>query len=284
MAHNNFDILNTMLHLLDNDNNDIFIHLDKKIKRIKIWKGEKSSIIVLDKRFDIRWANESQIKLELYMFSEAFKHGPYVYYHLLSGVDMPLKNNNYIHDFFKANLGKEFVGFVPLSIMNKEVFKVINYHFFTNHLKDKTNKWTKIHWRLIELQMKYGISRKTRHEYRKGSNWVSITNEFVKYLIDRKKEIIKEYKFTFGCDEIFLQTELWNSPFRKNIYDINDEFHSSMRKIDWNRGCPYTWKENDFNELISSNAIFARKFDECHMDIVKKIANALDINNSSKIK
>lgn len=275
MAHNNIEILNTLLHLLDDVENDIFIHIDKKTKHYDIWKGNKSLIIVLNKRFDIKWANESQIKLELYMFTEAFKHGPYLYYHLLSGVDMPIKNNKYIHDFFNRNQGKEFVGFVPIEVMKKETFKVLNYHFFTNHLKDKTNRWTKLHWKLIDFQIKYGISRKPIHEYRKGSNWVSITNDFVKYLISKKQEILKEYRFTFGCDEIFLQTELWNSPYRHKIYDIDDEFNSSVRKIDWKRGYPYIWQESDYNELMSSNAIFARKFDLNNINVVDRIRDTL---------
>lgn len=281
MAHNNIEILNTMLHLLDNVENDIFIHIDKKTKHYHIWKGNKSLIIILNKRFNIKWASNSQIKLELYMFTEAFKHGPYLYYHLLSGVDMPIKSNKYIHDFFNKNYGKEFVGFVPIEVMKKEKFKVLNYHFFTKHLKDKTSRWTKLHWKLIDFQIKHGISRKPLHEYRKGSNWVSISNNFVNYLISNKKRILKEYRFTFGCDEIFLQTELWNSPYRNSIFDIDDEYNSSVRKIDWKRGSPYIWKESDYQELMSSNAIFARKFDLDNIKVVDLIYNTLLENKNN---
>ena len=35
-----------------------------------------------------------------------------------------------------------------------------------------------------------------------------------------------------------------------------------MRKIDWSRGGPYVWRKEDFEELIDSDCMFARKFDE----------------------
>ena len=34
-----------------------------------------------------------------------------------------------------------------------------------------------------------------------------------------------------------------------------------MRYIDWNRGNPYIWRNKDYDELINSEYLFARKFD-----------------------
>ena len=34
------------------------------------------------------------------------------------------------------------------------------------------------------------------------------------------------------------------------------------RLIDWNRGSPYTFRQADFQELMASDCMFARKFDE----------------------
>lgn len=61
-----------------------------------------------------------------------------------------------------------------------------------------------------------------------------------------------------------MQTVLMNSKFKDNIYHkaLDGSSLSIMRKIDWERGGPYVWTEKDFNELIDSNCMFARKFDE----------------------
>ena len=67
MAHNNFEILNALIKVLDDENNDIYIHIDKKSKSFHINKVNRATLIFTNKRYDIRWADESQIRLELYM-------------------------------------------------------------------------------------------------------------------------------------------------------------------------------------------------------------------------
>lgn len=50
---------------------------------------------------DVRWGDISVVDAEFALFDEAYRRGEYSYYHLLSGVDMPLKTQNYIHRFLK---------------------------------------------------------------------------------------------------------------------------------------------------------------------------------------
>ena len=52
---------------------------------------------------DVRWGDISVVDAEFALFDEAYRRGEYSYYHLLSGVDMPLKTQNYIHRFFEKN-------------------------------------------------------------------------------------------------------------------------------------------------------------------------------------
>ena len=50
-----------------------------------------------------------------------------------------------------------------------------------------------------------------------------------------------------------------------------------MRFIDWNKGNPYIVRSIDFEQLMSSDRMFARKFDEkVDFDIVERIFEALD--------
>lgn len=44
-----------------------------------------------------------------------------------------------------------------------------------------------------------------------------------------------------------------------------------LRYIDWEHGNPYVFKSSDFNNLIKSKALFARKFNVENIDVVKKI-------------
>ena len=51
----------------------------------------------------------------------------------------------------------------------------------------------------------------------------------------------------------------------------------NMRLVDWKRGSngsPYTYREEDYYELINSEALFARKFSEdVDKNIIKKIVD-----------
>ena len=49
-----------------------------------------------------------------------------------------------------------------------------------------------------------------------------------------------------------------------------------MRLIDWERGAPYVWTIEDYEELSSSEMMFARKFDmDADERIIYKLAAKL---------
>lgn len=61
---------------------------------------EKYEGVIIDKPINVKWGNYSQIKCEMLLFKEAFECPVnFDYYHLLSGVDLPLyliRFNTYI--------------------------------------------------------------------------------------------------------------------------------------------------------------------------------------------
>ena len=65
------------------------------------------------------------------------------------------------------------------------------------------------------------------------------------------------FHFHWGPDEFLIPTIVMNSPFRDSI--INDNFYY----IDWSRGGsnPKTLTAEDFDKLMSSDKLMARKFD-----------------------
>ena len=106
----------------------------------------------------------------------------------------------------------------------------------------------------------------------KGTNWVSITQACVEYVVSQKPFVLKRFNYTFCPDEFFLQTLVWNHPdFRAALYSEKDEYEGCMRLIDWKRGNPYVWTLADKEELEQSNRLFARKFDMKHEDIIRWI-------------
>lgn len=271
-----------------------------------IFRGGKKNLHIYHS-VDIRWGDCSQIHTELLLFEEAYKNGPYQYYHLLTGVDLPIKPIDEILKFFDTHKGKEFVGFVG----PEQQQKVMRYHFLMRHAKRTSENF--IVWFFIRVFRK--ILEFVANSLFKRSNdgmlfvlghvYVSLTNDACSYILANKSYIKKRFKHTLCADEFFIQTLLWNSPFKDKLWDThnykNDKWittslnrainaennnEGSKREIDWNRGKPYTWGQSpdDFEILKNSNQLFARKFDESLSEwLMPKIVQLVNGNND-KVK
>lgn len=115
------DILEKTLLLLDDENNDFYIHVDKKVKNFNFDYYKRlvkySNIYFLKKRRNIFWGSHRIIWTELDLFKEAYKNH-YEYYHLLSGCDMPIKNKKEIKEFFENHQDTEFININKISDSN----------------------------------------------------------------------------------------------------------------------------------------------------------------------
>lgn len=265
MAHNEWGILNKLLRCIDDERNDIFLHIDLKseLPVQKFYKPLYSNFYLTD-RFDIQWGGDSQVKCELNLLEQATQTNDYIYYHLISGVDLPIKSQNEIHTFFEKNKGKNYIKIDPAAMKSGYGTERIKYYYFLqNLLGRKKGHIAGLLWRVnkifLKLQKIFKINRlkKCSKKIYKGTNWFSITGEMAKLVIT-ERDFIKKYCYHSLCaDEIFLQTIAMNSSLRDTVED------EDLRCIDWKRGNPYIWKIEDVEYLLSQETnIFARKFSE----------------------
>lgn len=151
LAHNNFYTLKVLLKLLDNENNDIYIHIDKKTRNVP-----KEEILSVVQKSNLHWVtpiktywgHSSLVNAELKLIKTAILNGEYEYLHLISGVDLPLKKQSEIHKFFEDNKGKEFVGFSNLK--NNYEDRVKYYYWLQKYEKN-----SKIIAKLQEILTKF---------------------------------------------------------------------------------------------------------------------------------
>lgn len=284
IAHGEEPVLSVLLEMLDDERNDVYLHVDRKsealYRRMTSFRMQRASLFVLENRIAVYWGHLSQVKVEYLLFRTAYSHKTdYVYFHLLSGVDLPIKSQDKIHHFFDARRGAEFVEFWNTKAHQRDLNrKISRYHFFQKYKKESSG-WqhavtTFVRNFLLALQKATGFHRKQEVEFRKGSNWVSVTADFVRYMLEHEDWVIRRFNRTLCPDEIFLQTLLWNSPFRKNLYMGGKEGQGSAREIDWHRGSPYVWRQEDIKNLQASNAMFARKFSSKDMAVVEAVRQA----------
>ena len=241
------ELLKRLLKKIDHQDNDIYLHIDRKSKLEQdlisnIEAACKYSQIKFVKRHQINWGGYSQINGELRLFEEAKKE-KYDYYHILSGIDFSTKSMKYIHDFFERNRGYEFVHFCGEKFTKTCAERYEQYHLLQEYVgKKKSGILYLIERVLVKIQQKVlKINRAKRYSditFKCGSNWCSLT------------------------DECFVQTILYNSTFKKNIFCKNgtsDEKIQCLRSVDWKRGDPYTYQESDYDELVRSGNLFCRK-------------------------
>jgi len=285
LAHNEWRLLQNLVTLLDDERNDIFVHIDKKVKNLPQLHSHRSRLMFVsdDMRVDVKWGTSSQVHADFSVLEFAYKNGEYDYFHYLSGVDMPIKSNDYIHHFFEENKGREFVGFAPLSQKKGYERRLRKYYFLCSlsrhhFIYDKVSKF------FLLPQDIFGIERNKDIEIQKGEVWVSISKEFAGYALDKKEEIFHMIDHSVCVDELIWQTLIWNSEFKNRIYSLQDEHEGCMREIDWKRGLPYVWGQdkNDYEQLMSSDKLFARKFSSSYPEIIDAIFNIISKQNENR--
>ena len=197
----------------------------------------------------------------------AVQRGGWSYCHLLSGQDICLKSQDELHAFFDARDGKEFLTFCGKD-WNEKAQERVRYHY-PECGKNKLKALLARAWKAAQKLFRVDRRRRDGVQWVGGSNWASLTYGFAAFLVAHRSEILKRMKGTFCADELYKHTIAYNSGFKENIYllkiaEKNDDTDPAMhlanaRLIDWVRGKPYTFTEQDLPELLASPCMFARK-------------------------
>ncbi|MBR0500115.1 MAG: glycosyl transferase [Bacteroidales bacterium] len=279
LAHNEFALLQTLISCIDDARNDIYVHIDKKVKALPELHTKYAGLQLTARRIDIHWGGFSMVEAEYVLLEEAAAKGPYQYYHLLSGVDLPLKSQDYINDFFNRHNGKEFIGYT-LNRMTPELERRMQrWHLFSEHFSRNRDIFGLVRSAWIKVQEVLGIKRNRNVDFKKGSQWASMTESFVRYLLEHKAWAEKTFRHTFVPDESVLQTLCWMSPCRSNIFNTEDDALGCMRAIGWKqdpdtgRWSLIDWNAADYGALTASPALFARKFNSKDMSFIEKIVS-----------
>ena len=276
MAHANLPMLKALAAAVDDPRNDIYLHISTQWRDFdpeSVRKVLKHSNMFMVERENCFWGGDTLIWAELNLIRAAAS-SRYSYYHLISGADIPIKTQDEIHEFFDENAGKEFVHFCKSEPPRR---RAIYYHPLHRYRRNKI--LGVVEKGMLFAQAALGVNR-WRHigdEIKYGWTWFSITDAFARYVIQNEAEIRRRYRMTGNCDEIFMQTLIWNSDFRKAIYhpEHDGSGDGCMRLVDFSRGAkgsPYTFRIGDYDKIVESKYLFARKFDQrVDAEIVRKL-------------
>lgn len=240
---------------------------------------QQPDISFIEDRVFVKWGGFSHFEAIIKLMRKAIDDTDADYMHLLSDSCYPVKSSQQINEFFEQNKGKEFLEYetLPNKIWPYGGLNRIEYY----HLHDIINvKKNNFYWEFnryfVRLQMRLGLKRRSKlkwKQYYGGSTWWSLSREAVAYCLEimETKEFMQTFKNTFCAEEIIVQTILMNSRFRDNI--IND----NKRYILWetrNGNLPANLDASDYDNIMKSGALFARKFVLPYSEELKKMIDA----------
>lgn len=274
ITHNEFDILQRLVTALDAPFCDIYIHFDKKVRQLPKIRTHQSRLHILKNRVDVRWGSVSQIRCEFALFQAAAANGPYNYYHIISGTTLPLKPIDEIDRFFAKWKGLNILSGLSKDAPYQENLKIHRYNLFLSNYASRyplLKAVSQFLWKsAIAVQRTLGLEINRSKEYFKASNWLSLTEDSIQYLLSRETDIFRTYRFTFCGDEYFVPTELSDSALKDKLFCYN-----KYLKVEMGDANPRILQNADYEELASCDCLFARKFSSDHLEIVDRIIRSL---------
>ena len=277
MAHGNFSILKSMMKILDDERFDFYIHIDAKTEtggeERELLSICKKSKVYLTQRIAVYWGHYSQTQTQLLLIKAAMNNTEkYDYFHLVSGIDMPLKTPDEIDSFISKNIGSEFV-----TVWRTDNWRMkYKYPFIKKYKRSKNEIINKVKKGLISRVLRLPRTKEADIQKNKGwtvycgDAWYSISYDLAEYLLFHEDEIMRYWKDCYIADECLLATIVKNTPeFERKMYPTN------TREIRWENCVPHIWTKSDLPYLYKSTAIFARKFSLEHIDAVTQLEKEL---------
>jgi hypothetical protein len=247
----------------------VFVHVDRKTDRVERERFETACATldcVASVRSDlvVNWGSFNHLKAALLLARQALTHGV-DYLHFITGQDYPVKTIDTIVATGATQLNHLQAFSLPsdrtwradaggLARVDRfHPFDRFDYRTSRGHaaikLAQRAQKLLPIRRQLPDLPL-YG-----------GSSYWSLTRICVAYLLDYLDEdprLMRRFEYTLTPEEILPHTVLMNSSFASTI--VNDD----LRYILWERrhgSRPAILDESDFDDIVASSALFARKFD-----------------------
>lgn len=276
LAHKLPDQLIRLVKKLNNDTTDFFIHIDKKTNK-KIYKkifnalnGYKNVHFV--KRHKSEWGAFGIVSATLEGIRGVLAQGKqYDYINLITGQDYPIKSNQQIEKTLQENYGKSFVEYFPLPSKRwkgeNEGMDRLTHRYFTwrgrrisltnkkPFRSSRMNKW----WLAFVSSLPLRPNVPDDIQFFGGSAYWTLTQECVEYIdayARSNHRIMNFFRHILIPDEIFFQTILMNSDHKEHIVQGN------LRYIIWNEDPhPEMLQKKHYKELMSTDKLFARKFD-----------------------
>ncbi|MBS4540021.1 hypothetical protein GOQ27_16205 [Clostridium sp. D2Q-11] len=276
-TYKNENQLIRLINALKNDLVIIFVNIDKKFEtnfnKEKILKSTDTDVKFIKNNIEVYWGGFTVVRSTFNALKEIYHSNTnFDYLTLLSGQDYPIKSSEYILKYFSVSNDVQYIDSFkipsPLEWSHEKggIERLEYYYDFDN----KNLEWDYY----LNLMKNNNIKRKLldNTNFYGGSAWWTLSYECIEYIvkyIDNNYKFLNFFKYSKHPDEMIFNTIVMNSPFNKNVVNIN------LRYIEWILGIshPKILTIQDIDKLLTSDKLFARKFD---ISVDSQILDKLD--------
>ena len=251
-------MLEKLVNYFDNDF-EVFIHIDKRCKEsLSLIEGREHLHIF--RNYAVGWGDYRHLLAIVMLMKEAYHHMDLEYFHLVTGSDYPTMPLTQFKVFCKEHQNNNYLEHFPLPHADwgsEGGLNRIQYWWISPNMHRSRGAW--MTRKFVNLQRRIGINRRFKYFngnlYGGGTYW-SVTRIAVGTAIEylnQHPDYLRRFRMTSIAEEICLPTLWCNS----GIPLINNY----MRYIDWGSdgANPQVLNEKDYDNIIASDAIFARK-------------------------
>jgi hypothetical protein len=244
-----------MINNMKHEDFDFYIHVDHKYDiGPYLFLKDLPNVYFINNRIDIKWAGFTTVTGTFECIKEIVATGiKYSFINFLSGQDYPLKSADEMADFFRENIGKEFLSYRDIKndwkegLIRMERYFLSSYSFKGSHTLGKI-----ISYFMPPRKLPYNL-----HPYGKSMFWMlsPLAAMYVVEKVQNDSKLMNFFSLCWASDEFVFQTILLNSHFKDKVVNQN------YRYIDWSLGgaSPKVLTEVDFEAMAKSNMLFARK-------------------------
>lgn len=276
IAHQDIEQVYRLIDRLHHRDAYFFVHLKRDYQvALSPHYADNEKITFLAKRYNAGWCGYKVLLATLELIKTACAYNQsFDYFINLSGNCYPVASNEKIIAYLTENNKKNFIEglALPCQILQNGGLSKISLPWFQDEFQHLNSYLKKALHHAIQFPYRLSkVSRKLPGNLTpySGSQWWALTHEAVQCVLHysvEHPEILRFFKRSWCADELYIQTILFNNEnFKTKI--INRPF----RYIDWNtNGPPKTLTLDDYDHIINSGHLFARKFDSVRSaDLIK---------------
>ncbi len=268
LAHKNPEQVARLISSLDDNQSTFFLHLDKSVKSAPFTNAVagNNNVVIVKNEYTF-WGSFGIVQATLNAMKSAMNYyKTFDFISLISGQHYPIKSNDYIHDFLSSSSYSIFMEYTPIPNHQRwqprgGMYRIDKYFFgmkgherFAAKAANFISSQTNVIKRNFPQTMKpYG-----------GSQWWTMNRYAVKYILDfvKKNEAYSKFhRFTFAPDELFFHNIILNANDERIQNSLTNNNVTYMQWHDRSKGHPDVLKQSDIQNILSSDALFARKFD-----------------------